>query len=472
MKQNITLGLVVGNRGSFPSHVCESGRATMLRVLEEEHIRVIALNGSDTKYGSVESLSDARQCADLFRAHRDEVDGVLVTLPNFGDERAVANTLRFANLNVPVLIHAFPDTAGKMGFTERRDSFCGKLSVCNNLYQYGIPFSVTRRHTVDPTKDSFRRDLREFAAVCRVVEGMRHARFGMLGARTIAFNTVRFSEKLLENAGIAVETLDLSEAFGRIAALADTDTRVQNKVSAVRSYANAAKVPEPATLKIAKLGVVIDEWMHTNKYDGTAIQCWTSIEEYFGVFPCTIMSMLSDSLMPSACETDIVGTASMYALALASGKPSAIVDWNNNYEDDPDKGIVFHCSNLPRSVFVDEIATIASHPGIADSFGKDNSWGILHGRMKANPFTYLRLRTDDCKGRINAYVGEGTFTNDPVDTYGGYGVVQVPNFQNLLMYICKNGFEHHVAVNMTQVGNVIHEAFTTYLGWDVYYHKG
>jgi L-fucose isomerase-like protein len=471
MKQNIVLGLIVGNRAGFPGHVCESGRETMLKVLEEGAIKVIALGLEDTEHGSVGSLEDAYRCAELFRAHRDEIDGILVTLPNFGDERAIANTLRLADLNVPALIHAFPDTTGKMASTDRRDSFCGKVSVCNNLYQYGIPFTVTKRHTVSPEAESFRNDLRQFAGVCRVVRGLRRARFGMLGARTTAFNTVRFSEKLLEKAGITVETLDLSEAFGRIAALSESDARVESKLTAIKSYANTAAVPSHALVKIAKLGVVMDDWIHTNRYDATAVQCWTSIEEYFGVFPCTIMSMLSDGLVPAACETDIAGAASMYALALASGRPSALVDWNNNYEDDPDKGIVFHCSNLPRSVLVDEIATVNYHEGIADSFGKDNSWGILYGRMKADPFTYLRLSTDDCRGKITVYVGEGTFTNDPVDTFGGYGVVQVPNLQGLLRYICKNGFEHHVAINMTLVADIIHEAFTTYLGWDVYYHS-
>ena len=137
--------------------------------------------------------SDAHS-ADLFRAHRDEIDGVLVTPPNFGDERGTSNTLRFAELGVPVLVQAFPDDPAKMDLQWRRDSFCGKMSLCNNLRQYGIPFTLTALHTVDPESESFRQDLRKFAAVCRVARGMRRARFGMLGARPVAFNTVRFSE--------------------------------------------------------------------------------------------------------------------------------------------------------------------------------------------------------------------------------------------------------------------------------------
>jgi L-fucose isomerase-like protein len=469
-KQEITLGLIVGNRGFFPSHLCRSGREAVLGVLEEEGIRVIALGPEDTEYDSVESLGDARKCAELFKAHRQEIAGVLVTLPNFGDERGVANALRFAELGVPVLVHAFPDTAEQMSLSDRRDSFCGKMSVCNNLRQYGIPFSLTSQHTVDPESEGFRRDLRRFASVCRVVRGMSHARLGMLGARPTAFNTVRFSEKLLERSGLSVETLDLSEAFGRTAALSDDDQRVLQQVEAMKAYADFGGVPAGSITKMAKLGVVIDEWRAANEYDAIAIQCWTSMEEYFGVVPCALMSMMSEALVPSACESDIAGAAAMYALTLASQKPSALVDWNNNYGDDQNKGVVFHCSNLPRSVFVEETPLIDYHRILAGSVAKDNTWGVITGRVRAEPFTYLRISTDDLAGAVTAYVGEGKVTDDPIDTFGGYGVVQVPNFQKLLRYICENGYEHHVAVNLSPVADAVYEALTKYLRWDVYYH--
>ncbi len=221
----VTLGVIVGNRGFFPSHLCEDGRAIILKVLEQEGIKAIAISPDETSYGSVESLEEARKLADLFKAHADEIDGVLVTLPNFGDERAIANTLRWAGLNVPVLIHAYPDVIETMTIKDRRDSFCGKMSACNNLRQYGIKYTLTSLHTVDPESESFRSDLRKFAATCRVVGGLKGARIGALGARPTAFNTVRYSEKLLENSGISIETLDLSEAFGRVDLLADDDPR-------------------------------------------------------------------------------------------------------------------------------------------------------------------------------------------------------------------------------------------------------
>ncbi len=464
-----TLGLIVGNRGFFPKHLCESGRAEVLKVLAEEGIDVIAIGPEETPYGSIVTLEEAHKLADLFKQHRDEIDGVLVTLPNFGEERAIADCLRLADLDVPVLVHAFPDDLNKMTIADRRDSFCGKMSTCNNLTQYGIPYSLTSLHTVSPSSESFRRDLRRFAAVCRIVRGLRNVRIGMLGARPAAFNTVRFSEKLLEYSGITIEPLDLSEAFGRIARLGDSDARVSAKRDEIVNYVPTRNVPAAALLKMAKFGVVMDEWMAANRLSATVVQCWTSMEEFFGVVPCTIMSMLSNGLMPSACETDAGGVIGMYALQLASGKPSALVDWNNNYGEDPDKCVLFHCSNLPKGLFAPGFE-MDYQAIIAGTVGRENTYGTVVGRVQATPFSYCRVSTDDLRGEITAYVGQGELTADPLSTFGGVAVAHIPELQNLLQYICEMGFEHHVAINPSQVSAAVDEALSKYLGWEVYNH--
>ena len=464
-----TLGVIVGNRGFFPDHLCETGRAEVLSVLEREGIKAVSLSPGDTPFGSVETLQDAEKCAALFKAHREEIDGVLVTLPNFGDERGVANALRMSGLDVPVLVQAYPDDLTKMTIADRRDSFCGKMSVCNNLRQYKIPFSLTTLHTVSPASEGFLADLRQFAATCRVVGGLRGAKVGMLGARPAAFITVRYSEKLLEEAGISVEVLDLSEAFGRCARLRDEDPDVRARLDAIRAYVATQGIPPAALIKMAKFSLVMERWIQENELVATAVQCWTSMEEFFGVVPCTVMSMLSNVLSPSACETDITGAIGMYAMALASQTPSALVDWNNNYGTDPEKGVIFHCSNLPADLF--EEAKMDYQAIIAGTVGKDNTYGTMVGRLRRGPFTYCRVSTDDSRGVIRAYLGEGELTADPVDTYGGYGVICIPKLQKLLHHICENGFEHHVAINLSQSAGAVYEALTKYMGWEVYYHK-
>ena len=292
-----------------------------------------------------------RRCAALFKANRDRIDGVIVTLPNFGDERAIANTLRLADLGVPVLVQATPDAAGKLTIQYRRDSFCGKMSACNNLRQYGIPYSLTKLHTESLDSPEFADDLDQFAATCRVVKGLKNLRVGSIGARPAAFNTVRFSEKILEANGISIETVDLSEIIGRIGKLDDDHEGVRQKLDEIRDYTPTAGIPDAALVKMAKLGFVIDDWMRETEVKISAVQCWTAMEEYFGVVPCAVMSMMSNNLMSSACEVDICGAIAMHALALASQTPSALLDWNNNYGDDPNKAVCFHCSNLPKHFF-------------------------------------------------------------------------------------------------------------------------
>ncbi len=471
----VTLGVIVGNRGFFPDHLCESGRKTILHVLEKEGLRVVITPADATNNGAIESLQEARICADLFREFRDEIDGILVTLPNFGDERAIANSLRWADLDVPVLVHAFQDSADNMSIASRRDSFCGKMSACNNLHQYGIKYSLTSRHTMDPESEEFAQDLRRFAETCRVVRSLRGVRLGQIGARPAAFNTVRFSEKLLERSGISIETLDLSELLGWIKRMGDDDPPVTSKLEEMRSYTRVDGIPPESLMKMAKLGVAIDQFVEAQGLAATAIQCWTSMEEFYGVVPCTAMSMMSNNLMASACESDIAGTLSMYILQQAAGVPAALLDWNNNYGDDPNKGVVFHCSNLPKAFFAsdgEDAHRMDFQEIIAGTVGKENTFGTIVGRIMPGPFTYARVSTDDYNGVIRTYVGEGTFTSDQMTTFGGYGVFEVPELQKLLAHICENGFEHHVAATRARVAGGVFEALRKYVGWDVYYHGG
>jgi L-fucose isomerase-like protein len=474
------LGLIVGNRGFFPDHLAASGREEMIRVLKDANVEVIAptpkgsntdptLIANESKFGAVETFEEARGCAELFKRHRDTIDGVIVSLPNFGDERAIADTLRLSGLNVPVLVQATPDTQSKMTITDRRDSFCGKMSACNNLMQYGIPYSLTTLHTEAPTSEEFKKDLAWFIGVCHVVRGMRNLRMGAIGARPAAFNTVRYSEKLLEANGISVITLDLSEVLGRISRMSDQDDAAKSKLADIKRYVSTLDVPAESLMKMAKLGAVIDGWMREQEVTISAVQCWTSLEENFGVVPCTAMSMMSENLMSSACETDIVGALSMHALRLASGTPSALLDWNNNYGDDPNKAVCFHCSNLPKHFFAD--VKMEFQEIIAGTVGKLNTFGTLYGRVKAAPMSYARFSTRDREGKIRGYVGDGRFTEDSLQTFGGAGVVEIPRMQDLLRYICEQGFEHHTAANLAHTSAIVYEAATKYLGWDMYWHR-
>jgi L-fucose isomerase-like protein len=310
--------------------------------------------------------------------------------------------------------------------------------------------------------------------MCRVTSSLARLRIGALGARPAAFNTVRYSEKILENYGISVETLDLYELFGWVNALNTDDPAVQAKLQAIQAYVDTSKAPEMALDKMAKFGVAVDRWMKDTQLNASSIQCWTAMEEFFGVVPCTLMSMMSNDLIPSACEVDTMGALAMFVLTKATNIPSALVDWNNNYGEDPDKGVIFHCSNLPKDIFKQDPENVPSmyyQEIIAGTVGAENTYGTIYGRIEQKPFSYLRASTDDTTGKLRAYVGQGEFTDDPLLTFGGYGVVKVPRLQELLQYICEHGYEHHVSVNPSRVAGAVAEALTKYQGWDIYYHR-
>lgn len=469
-KKPLTFGLIVGTRGFFPSHLCEEGRRVMIDVLRKHGIRVVAVpENSTAKFGAIESIPEAKACAELFRRNAGKIDGIVVTLPNFGDERAVSNAIRWSGLNVPVLVHAWPDDLAKLTVADRRDSFCGKMSCCNNLRQYGIRYSLTSGHTMDPRGAAFSGDLESFAAVCRIVRALRNVRIGVVGARPAPFTTVRYSEKLLEKAGVSVETLDLSELLGNAKRLKANDPALKEKLEALKAYVPTGVTPADALERMARFGAALDAWREQCDLSATTVQCWTSLEDNYGIVPCAVMSMLSESLSPSACECDVGGLIGMLALQEALETPASILDWNNNYGDDPDKGVLFHCSNLPKSCF--DSPCMSYQAIIAGTVGRQNACGTVCGRIKPGPFTFLRVDTDDETGSIRGYTGEGEFTDDPISTFGGYGVFRVPHLQALLNYICRNGFEHHVSTAFGNCSEAVAEALGNYLGWDIAVHS-
>ena len=472
MKSDVTFGLIVGTRGFFSSKLASEGRRQLLAKLDSLGFRYVILPEDATPTGAVETIDDAQKCANLFQEHRSEIQGVIVILPNFGDELGIVNTLQLAKLGVPVLVQASDDDLDKVDVANRRDSFCGKLSVCNDLYQYGIPFTDTTYHTCAIGSDTFSRDIEFFARVCRVVNGLRNARIGAIGARPAAFQTMRYSEKLLQSAGITVVTIDLSEILGAAQKLSDAEAEVKNKLEEIRDYGSIpGYIQSEPVIKQAKLAVAIESWMAANSIHAAGVQCWTSVQENYGCATCLTMSMCGEKLIPCACEVDVCGVIGMYALVLATRSPAALLDWNNNYGDDRDMCVCTHCSSYPKS-FIDNPIEIANLDVLGESLGAENCFGAVKGKVAAGPMTFFRVSTDDPRAKIRAYLGEGEFTDDPCDMAGGIAVCRVPRLQTLMKYLCKNGFEHHVGMVRSHCADVIEEAVGTYLGWDLYRHEG
>ena len=466
-------GVIIGTRAYFNSELARDVRKQLLSTITAQGYEYVILPEDATPTGSssIETREDGLKVAKQFREHREEIDGIIVSLPNFGFEIGIINAISDADLRVPVLVQACDDENDKVDLDSRRDAFCGKISVCNNLYQYGIPFTDTTLHTYSIHSPLLASDINRFAAICRVVNGLRHCRIGQIGTRPLGFNTCRASEKLLQRSGITVVPADLSELLAAAQAIGGDDPQFTAMCGRIAHY---AEVPDSYRQKlslVAKFGVAVERWIEVNDVQAVAIQCWDSLEQNYGCAACVTMSMLSDKLIPAACETDIAGAVSMYALTLASGNASALLDWNNNFAEDRNKCVCTHCGNFPKS-FVKNDLRLGPLGVLGRTLGKVNTFGAVYAKVTSGDFTFFRISTDDPKGCIKAYLGKGEITDEPYGMDGCIAVTRVAELQKLMKYICKNGFEHHVAMCRSDVVEILREALETYLGWPLYVHEG
>jgi L-fucose isomerase-like protein len=459
-----TFALFFGNRGFFPESLIAEARKELSEVLKKLGYGSLMMDVGLTRYGAVESPQEGKLYAKFLEENKGKFDGVILCLPNFGDETGAVSALEDAG--VPIFILAYPDEVDKMKFHQRRDAFCGKFSIMDVFYQYQLPYTVFPPHTVHPNSKTFEEQINTFDMVCRVMKGMRRMTVGAIGARTTAFKTVRFDELTLQKLGITTEVLDMSDVFRRVRKLDLNTDSAKAKAEKLKNYTNFSKVPDKAFDNLVRFGVVIDEIIEEYNLDALAIRCWLEMELEFGVAPCVLLSEINDRGFPAACELDICNAVSMYALQLATGKPTACLDWNNNYGDDPDKCILFHCGPVPQTL-MEEKGEVIDHPMFAKALGAGCGYGPNVGRIGANPFTFASSKTED--GKLFFYIGEGELTGEPIQEgfFGCGGVAKIENLQEKLINIGYNGFRHHVSIAPGNVGVALREAFTRYLGYEI-----
>jgi L-fucose isomerase-like protein len=463
------LGFVPANRGMFNERLAQRMRTQTIDNLVKQGIDVVVPSTELTRQGCVESREDAEKCGKLFR--EQEVEGIVIGAVNFGDEQAAASTVRRAGLDVPVLIFGCQEDERLRVGMARRDSFCGLLSIGEALRQVGIKYSVGQRPICFPSDAAFASDVNWFSRVCRVVGGLKRARYGQIGARPDDFWTCRFDEKQLQRLGPTTVTLDLSEVIGGAAKIQDGDPEIKLLLADIADYADTSAIAKESLFKMAKLELFLRRWAKEQALDAFAIQCWTSIQNNYGVCSCTTMSRLGDARMPAACESDILGTLSMHASMLAADQPAALADWNNLHDADDDLVNVWHCGVFPKS-FAKTQPKLNVHGMMVDSGSvqaKDAD-GIVSFVVRESPLTLTRI-TQSAEGEWKAALAEGRIEDNDAATNGSYGWCRIAQLQSFYRDVLLRHFPHHVAITQANVGNVLWEAFGNYLGFDVY-HPG
>lgn len=461
MKQ--CFALYFGNRGFFPESLIGSARDEVSAAVSAAGYDYIMAPADMTRYGAVETRQEGWAYAEWLASHRGRYDGVILSLPNFGDENGAIAALE--DCGVPILIQAYPDEIGKMDFEHRRDSFCGKFSIEDVFHQYRLPYTVLEPHTVHPADPKFTENLNEFAAVCRVVKGMKRFSIGALGARTTKFKTVRYDEITLQRYGISVETFDLSDLFTRVSRYADDDAKVLAAKKRLTAYTRCDAVPADKMTALAKVSAVIDDYIAEYRLDCITLRCWEEMQTVLGISNCVLLSELNDRGIVASCEIDLCSAINMYSMQLASGQPTACLDWNNNWGDEPDKVILFHCGSTAQSLMTGK-GRVTDHKMFAKGC-PGCGWGANEGRIRAFDMTYSNCKTED--GKLTFYVGEGRFTDDVIEPefFGCGGVAEIKGLQKKLITLGRSGFRHHTAVGVGHLESILREAFTVYLGYDV-----
>lgn len=461
-KIKITFALYFGNRGFFPGEVIAKAREEMIKAVTDNGFDYICMDENLTKYGAVETRKEGRLFAEFLEENRGKFDGIILCMPNFSDENGAAEA--FKNINVPILVQAYPDEIGKMDFSQRRDAVCGKFAMCNLLRQCNIKFTLTKKMAVSPLDESFAEDLKNFAAICRIVKGMRHFNIGTLGARTTAFKTVRTDEVALQNKNVNVEAIDLSYIFDLMEKV--DPTALDAKKAYFSSMASFGCYPEEKLTTIAKLGVVVDSLVEEYDLNALAVRCWDEFVTQYNIAPCVILSDMNERGIPAACELDVNNAVIMYALTLASNSPVMLLDVNNNYGTDDNKAIMFHCSAVPSSFF-EEKPYVNEHLMFKKSYGEGTGVGILNGKVTPGKVTVATVKTEN--GEICGFTTNGKLTDDTFDKeFFGTGVVfESENLGEIFKYMCENGYKHHVAIAKGEWSECVQEALVKYLGYKI-----
>lgn len=464
--KKLTFALYYGNRGFFPGEIIDEARAELRAAVEKAGHGYIEMDPSLTRFGAVETMAEGKAYAAFLKQHAGEYDGVILSLPNFGDENGASVALQDAG--VPILLQAYPDEFGKMDFNHRRDAFCGKLSIADVFRQMNIRFTVFDKHVVHPASEDFQQELKKFAAVCRIVKRMRRFSIGAVGARTTVFKTIRFDELALADYGINCESFDLTQLFEAMHKLDKSSAEFKAAQAHILSLADFSAMPQEQKDAHTALYLTLKQFAADFYLDAIALRCWNEMQSEFRIAPCVVMGILTEEGLPVACELDVCNAIAMAVLQEAAEAPSICMDWNNNYGDDADKCILFHCGQVSPGCMVDK-GTVISHKMFDKGREAEGGvgWGCSQGRVKPGPMTYLSAKTEG--GMFSFYMGQGAMTADPIEDafFGCAGVAHIDGLQTVLQGICRTGFRHHVSMVLDHVEDAVREAFETYLGYDI-----
>lgn len=457
------IGFVPASRGFFNQNLAAKARAETIKSMKAAGITPVLPSKDMTPRGLVESFDDARKAAILFR--HAPVDGVIIGAVNFGNEIPAAVAAIDGAAGLPIMLFGCTEEGKLTRGSDRRDALCGALSIATALRQRQAKYTFPKIANCSPADPAFIEELKDFAAVCRAVSGVRGSVYGQIGTRPAEFETCAFDEmSLLRKFGIRTVPTPLSEVFERAKGI-ENKGKITRTVKSIKSMFDTNGVPDISIERMARLEIVLKEIIEENKLNGLALQCWTSMQEDYGISACAVMARINQMLgIPAACEVDIHGTLSMHMLSLAAGGPAVLMDWNNRHYKLKNVFSAWHCGVFPPALCGGKckLAANAIMTGVMGS--PDRVYGVLDGALDTGPVTMTRL-TETPDGEWKLLVAEGESVQAPGEPPGGNGWVRIADLDRLYRALLRD-FPHHGALAMGHSGRLLATA-AHFLGLDV-----
>jgi len=463
-------------RSFFNPELGQRAKSAAIAAAKELKIDGIFPEGGKHTAGSICNDRDVREYYQKWKGEMDNIKALIVIGGNFMEERSFQDTFRLLPGDVPTLLIFQNDNPSSMTFADRGDAYCGALSIHRNASMIGRGI-ISSRGIDMANHGALVETLKEYLRVIDGIESLRHMRVAMLGVNPVEFATTFTNQMELFRLGFSIHTYELLDLWGATV-LADKlateeakklfpgikptnpitsrDPRIADMRNKADGVLGHARVPEDKLNLMLRCLLWIQDTFERDCIDAGGVHCWTSFEQYFQITPCTFAS-LSASLLgkPLVCETDICH-AIMCRLAWAmTGEPGVILDLNNSGWD-PRIVSLFHCSQTPAEWITGkgEIVEQTIIEGDAN-VGKGNAFGAIAGDLAPVAFTGVCAATSATS--FDATIFHGQILRERVDSFGSNGWAFIPNNQDVLDVVHKQGI-HHCVIMKGHMGDEVSKA--------------
>jgi len=440
----VRIGFVPAHREFFDENWAIRMRERCISILSTiEKLDLVVPDDKLTKGGLVRDERDAEKTIQLFR--EKDVDGIMIGTMTFGDEISVLK-IASAFKDRPILLFGTKEGPFTPDGNRLSDSFCGTLSISSGLHRRRIPFIFAG--ILFPEEEEFKDAVLNFMRVCAIVRGFVGAKVGQIGTRPGPFETCAINEPaLIEHFKQTVVPISLVEIFQSANSLSDDEPEVQEIIREIEAQADVSNVKREILVKLAKLECALKRFAEENKIDAMAVQCWTAMQNIYGVSSCLPMGRLTDKGIMTACEVDIYGALTMLIQYLASLKttPPHFIDWTIQHQEKDNVFLAWHCGNAPPSLACEGCPIVVrEHSILKRTVKPESSYGTAEFQLKPGTVTICRLVEYD--GEFKMLITKGEIKQSSDKLRGSWSWVEVPNLKSLYRTLVEEGFIHHASM--------------------------